>query len=141
MRATVPSPLDFVGTWTVQRRVLDHHSAKTATFSGVAKITPTQFTESGGLTLDGKILNATRAYRLRLNKHSVVVTHPDGAEFVTLNAVPSQTVRHDCGADAYAGKFFFLDADTWVETWRVIGPRKSYTSIARYRRSIAGGSR
>jgi len=52
-----------------------------------------------------------------------------------LNTAAAQTVVHLCGADHYRGRFFFVDADHWVEAWRVSGPRKRYASISHYRRT------
>jgi hypothetical protein len=124
----------FVGEWEVRRKVVDHRAATTATFVGRAKITSRRFEERGRLTLGSAALDATRAYRLRPNERSVSVAHLDGSPFIALDYQPSQTVRHQCGADLYVGRFFFVDVDTWAEAWRVIGPRKHYASLTHYRR-------
>ena len=133
-KPTTPDASLILGTWEIQRRILDHRAGTTASFSGRATITSTRFEETGQLTFGPSVLHATRAYQLQFGKRSVTVTHPDGSEFIVLHAQPSQTVRHHCGADLYVGRFFFVDADTWAEAWRVVGPRKRYVSLARYRR-------
>lgn len=139
-RASAPaaaSPAAFTGTWHVRRKIVDHLARTTATFTGQATIAPARFEEAGELALATTVLNATRAYRLRFGRRAVSVTHPDGSPFIRLEARPAQTVRHQCGADLYVGRFFFLDADTWAEAWRVVGPRKRYASLSHYRRVTA----
>ncbi len=124
----------FLGGWEVRRKVIDHRAATTATFAGRATITRLRFEERGRLTLGSTALDATRAYALRFDERSVLVAHSDGSPFIALDLRSSQTVRHDCGADLYVGRFFFVDVDTWAEAWRVVGPRKHYASLSRYRR-------
>ena len=120
------------GTWQAQRKIVDHLARATSSFEGTATLTPDRFHEEGHLTLGASRLHATRAYRLRATAQGVTVDFPDGSEFVALTHAASQKVRHVCGADTYVGHFFFVDATTWVEAWRVNGPRKHYRSLTRY---------
>jgi hypothetical protein len=120
------------GTWKAQRKIVDHLARATSSFEGTATLTPDRFHEEGHLTLGAARLHATRAYRLRATAQGVTVDFPDGSEFIALTRAASQKVRHVCGADTYVGHFFFVDATTWVEAWRVTGPRKHYASLTRY---------
>jgi hypothetical protein len=116
----------------VRRKVVDHLAAATSWFEGTATLTPDHFHEEGHLTLGASRLHATRAYRLQPTPRGITVSFPDGSEFIVLNREPVQKVRHLCGADIYLGHFFFVDPTTWVEAWRVTGPRKHYASLTRY---------
>lgn len=134
-----PKPLAFTvstvaGTWMVRRKIIDHRAGTVAVFEGTAVVTPDGFEEKGRIDLGHAVLNATRVYRLQIERRSIVVRFPDGTEFVTLDAKPAQTVRHLCGRDAYEGRFFLVDRDTWAEAWRVTGPQKKYASLSHYRR-------
>lgn len=127
--------IPLIGTWNVRRRIVDHLAAATSFFTGTASITSTRFREEGQLDLGTSLLRAAREYRLHPAPRGIAVRFPDGAEFIELAPQPSQRVRHVCGADLYLGHFFVLDADTWVEAWRVTGPRKRYASLSRYTRA------
>lgn len=116
----------------MRRKIVDHLAATTSFFEGTASITFDRFQEDGHLTLAGSRLHATRVYRLHATPHGIYVSFPDGSEFIVLTPKGSQKVRHVCGADTYVGHFFFVDPTTWVEAWRVTGPRKRYASLTRY---------
>ncbi len=127
----------FFDTWEVRRRIYDFRAAKGATFEGTAIVTPDKFEEAGSLNLGETTTRATRAYQLEFAAERVVVRFPDGSEFIELSAAAKQSVVHLCGEDRYRGRFFFVDADHWVEAWRVVGPRKCYASVSHYRRVLA----
>lgn len=123
---------DLTGKWEARRKIVDHLAGATSLFEGRATITPDRFEEEGHLTLGASRLHATRVYRLQPTPHGVAVSFPDGSEFIALTHAASQRVHHLCGADTYVGHFFFVDATTWVEAWRVTGPRKHYASLTRF---------
>lgn len=126
----------FLGRWHVRRKIVDRLAMTVAAFEGIATITPESFEEKGTLVSAGATTRATRVYRLEfMGGERVAVRFPDGSDFVALRASPVQAVVHVCGADRYAGRFFFVDADRWAEAWRVTGPRKRYASLSRYRRA------
>lgn len=138
-RASSPKRLaftisDVVGIWQVRRKIIDYRAGTVAVFEGTAVLTPEGFEEKGRIDLGHAVLNATRVYRLQIERRSIVVRFPDGAEFITVDAKPAQTVRHLCGRDTYEGRFFLVDRDTWAEAWRVTGPQKKYASLSHYRR-------
>lgn len=126
------APAAFAGEWAVRRKIVDHLAATTAIFTGQATITSSRFEENGSLALGANRLRATRAYRLRFGESEVGAEYQDGSEFFVVRVRPSQTVRHQCGADLYVGSFFFIDENSWAEAWRVTGPRKRYASVSRY---------
>jgi uncharacterized protein DUF6314 len=128
-------PSAFLGTWEVRRRLVDFRAGATSRFEGVATIRADAFEEKGRVYLGSTVLEATRKYRLRFEARLVAVCFPDGGDFIRLDDQPSQPVRHWCEPDLYRGRFFFMDADHWVEAWRVIGPRKHYASVSHYRRA------
>ncbi|TPL07859.1 hypothetical protein FJ938_09625 [Mesorhizobium sp. B2-4-14] len=75
---------------------------------------------------------ASRRYRLEPGEGVTRILHADGRDFIELEAKAAQTVRHLCGADLYAGRFFFRGQGDWAEVWRVKGPRKNYASLGRF---------
>jgi Arc/MetJ-type ribon-helix-helix transcriptional regulator len=126
---------DFiVGNWTVSRTMIDFLARATYSFSGDAVVTADAFTEHGLMRIGDQDMPASRRYRLDVLEHSTRILHADGRDFIELVPKAAQTVHHHCGADIYAGRFFFRGPDEWVETWRVKGPRKNYASLGRFRR-------
>ena len=47
-------------------------------------------------------------------------------------------VAHDCAPDRYEGRYRVLDADRWVLSWRVVGPRKRQLISSRFVRIGSG---
>jgi hypothetical protein len=131
-RSDLPPEAFLGGTWKAQRKIVDHLARATSSFAGTATLTSDRFHEEGHLTLGASRLHATRSYRLSATPQGIMVSFPDGSEFIALTRAASQKVLHVCGADTYVGRFFFVDSTTWVEAWRVTGPRKHYTSLTRY---------
>lgn len=124
----------FIGSWRVRRTVIDFNGGPRCMFSGQAVVTADAFTESGEIQLGDRTLSASRSYRLERLGDAVAVLRADGSAFISLGEQPSQAVRHDCGADAYLGRFLFRGPDEWAEAWRVKGPRKNYASLSRFSR-------
>ncbi len=116
------------------RKIL-HRDGTTAVFDGTVVITRDWFDESGEIRMSGAQLQSSRRYRLIFDDDKVQVQFTDGRPFVNIGTHTAQSIRHSCGDDDYRGRYFFADDGTWVEAWEVIGPRKSYRSIARYCRA------
>ena len=129
------TPDDFMGTWDVTRKVIDHRTGDTYLFEGRAVLTRELFEEAGDTRVGDGRFQSSRLYRIEIGRETVAIRRADGSDFVTLDLMSSQAVQHLCGEDMYRGRFFFLDGDSWAETWRVRGPHKSYVSLTRYRRS------
>lgn len=131
----VLTPDDFMGTWDVARKVIDHRTGDTYLFEGKAVLTPNLFEETGDTRVGEGRFQSSRIYGLDIGSEAVAIRRADGSDFVALDFTSSQAVEHLCGQDMYRGRFFFLDGDCWAEAWRVRGPHKSYVSLTRYRRS------
>ncbi|QPC91833.1 DUF6314 family protein [Mesorhizobium sp. INR15] len=123
----------WIGNWHVRRKLIDFSGGASCVFSGQATVTETAFSESGEVRIGGRILTASRSYRLEVRDGSVLVFRGSDA-FISLDGQPSQIARHQCGADLYSGRFFFRGIDEWAEAWRVKGPRKNYASLSQFRR-------
>lgn len=134
-----PGPADFVGLWSVHRRLVDHLGHAHLRFAGQARIETDAITETGELCSARGTMEARRLYRLSMDADGVDVLFPNGSEFVRLGLSASQSVRHQCGDDLYEGRFLFRNRDCWIEFWRVWGPRKRYASLTRYERISAAG--
>lgn len=114
--------------------MVDHLSSAVHHFAGNVIVTASSFVETGTLRHGTLSLKAERRYTLDRSEGDLGVAFADGRPFLHLDGRGAQTVRHLCGDDDYRGRFFFRDADAWVEAWRVSGPRKRYASLARYQR-------
>lgn len=126
--------MGFCGSWSVRRRVLDARTGQVTRFEGTALISPLHFAECGLVQHGGQTFAASRRYRLIFGEREIQVFFPDGRPFIALVRASAQRVQHICGEDRYRGRFLFADADLWTESWSVLGPRKDYRSLARYRR-------
>lgn len=127
----------FAGDWHVHRTVFDHLTQRTYSFEGTATITVDAFVERGEVAIGDRSFSAARTYRLEGSSGAINVLFPDGRPFVRLGAQSSQRVHHQCGGDLYVGRLFLVSPDLWAEHWRVRGPRKHYTSLTRFTRSVA----
>ncbi|NLS19669.1 hypothetical protein HGP16_24335 [Rhizobium sp. P40RR-XXII] len=124
----------FLGTWEVKRRIIDRFNRSLITFEGQAFVTPVQFEEHGDMRSEQATLRSSRTYRLDDVDDDLVVRFPNLSEFIRIGEGASQRVTHHCGPDLYRGRLFFRTSDAWAEMWHVHGPRKSYLSLAHYRR-------
>jgi hypothetical protein len=126
------------GDWTVRRTMIDFLAGATYNFTGNAVVTADAFAERGVMQIGAHSMPASRAYRLELREHSIGILRADGSDFIELERKATQIVHHRCGADVYAGRFWFRGPDEWAEAWRVKGPRKNYSSLSRFCRLDAG---
>lgn len=129
----------LAGDWTVRRTMVDFVAGATYSFTGNAVVTGDTFTERGIMQTGAHAMPASRTYRLELREHSIAILRADGSDFIELEPKATQIVQHLCGADVYAGRFWFRSRDEWAEAWRVKGPRKNYASLSRFCRLDAGG--
>lgn len=112
--------------------MIDFLAGATYRFSGDAVVTADAFAEHGTMWIGSHEMPASRRYRLEPGEGSTRILHADGRDFIELKPRAAQAVRHHCGADLYAGRFFFRGPDEWVEAWRVKGPRKNYATFGRF---------
>jgi len=125
---------DFAGVWALSR-VIEQESLPPGRFEGTAIWTPHReglaYIEDGTLTISGQTpMAATRRY---LWKPDLSVWFDDGRYFHSVPARGGET-DHWCDPDDYRVQYDFGDWPAFVVTWRVQGPRKSYTMISRYSR-------
>jgi hypothetical protein len=139
----VPDTFAFLrGRWGVQRRLADHRSGTSGTFTGDAEFAATDdpavlsYVERGELRFGGHVGPATRTLVLIGRPGGAAdVRYADGREFYRLDLGPGCCqAEHRCGRDHYAVTYRVLAHDLLEESWRVTGPRKDYDSVTALRR-------
>jgi hypothetical protein len=140
----VPDTLAFLrGRWRLERRLDDHRSGASGTFTGDAEFAGTddpavlRYAERGELRFNGHAGPARRALLLRaLPDGTADVRFADGREFYVLDLGSGQwTARHRCGADDYVVSYL-VRAPGWLEErWHVTGPSKAYDTVTELRRT------
>jgi hypothetical protein len=155
------STVDFLlGNWNVVRKISDHRTGQVGSFRGQASLRPCEagLGQQAGLAdnprpaaLDGRVLAYHEHGELRFGEHlgpagrrlqfrdladgAADVRFADGREFYRLD-LQSGTCQaaHPCRADRYLVTVTRLGADSYTETWRVVGPSKDYDLVATYTR-------
>lgn len=122
------------GNWTLTRHIDDRHSNTRMTATGTLTVDNTLWAEQG--ILDGN--KFTQNYGLVFdNKGGLTVNFPDGRLFYTLeNQTQPQTIDHRCGNDHYQGEYTVQSQTQFTQIWKVKGPKKEYTMITEYSRSL-----
>ncbi|WP_375255967.1 DUF6314 family protein [Yoonia sp.] len=130
---------DFVGTWRLRRKIVDHLSGQEGHLQGEAVLTPDGdrrliYDESGTLVLaHGTEMVATRRYLWDFVGQQVVVTFEDGRPFHQfMPAGDVDGTDHPCGDDFYTVQYHFTTWPIWEAVWTVNGPRKDYVSRSDY---------
>jgi hypothetical protein len=127
-------PTQLLGTWQLQRRVLDRLAGLHGTVSGTLQLCPTnspdtvRWFEQGTFHYAGAVFDAERELTVRRRADGWFVHFADGREFHPWT--PGEPVTHPCRADLYRGL---------VETsphrlrmlWDVRGPRKDQRMVTR----------
>jgi len=131
------TPLDFLGRWTIKRRIEDALSGQDASFSGVAEISEQgdqwRYSETGQLQIVGaKPMTAERRYIWRADAAGVDVFFEDGRFFHRIALASAANAAHWCDPDQYDVVYDFVDWPIWQSVWIVIGPRKNYTMQSVY---------
>ncbi len=133
---------DFIGTWTLTRRIDDRRTGTAGSFTGRAVFRPEgaelAYREEGVLRLGpGPGFTASRAYRWQAVAGGIAVLFEDGRFFhaLALDDAPRAEAGHDCGADRYAVRYDFRDWPDWRAVWEVRGPRKDYRMESLYSRA------
>lgn len=128
---------DFEGTWQIARDIIPDVGLP-AQFEGHGIWSPTDgglsYVETGTLTMAGTApMKAERRYHWA---EDLSIYFDDGRFFHTVPADGGET-RHWCDPDSYHVTYDFSDWPHFDVTWRVDGPRKSYTTTSRFTR-LAG---
>jgi hypothetical protein len=130
---------DFLGSWALQRTIVDNLHGQNGTLTGQAMFTGADvgqltYEENGTLKLEtGAVLAASRRYHWEFTGACVVVTFADGSPFHQF--VPwdhAAGTDHPCGDDFYTVRYDFTHWPQWQAVWTVRGPRKDYVSTSLY---------
>ena len=131
---------EFEGLWTLHRTIDDRQGRQTGNFRGTAMFSLAEpgtlrYHETGDMRFggDGPVFRAERKYEWQFGEKDVCVVFDDGSafhSFVPNGQVPGTT--HLCGNDLYNVTYDFLAWPIWTATWKVVGPRKNYTSVSSY---------
>jgi len=135
-------PLGYLqGTWSLRRRLEDHHLRLEGTFVGTLRVEPKgeadwRYHEEGILDWPSHRGQATRTLTCRRASRSrATFSFPDGRLFHDLELRPDGfSATHLCGEDRYQATFVLLGQDAWSATWAVEGPTKSLVLAALYQR-------
>jgi hypothetical protein len=151
----VPDALGFLHCrWRLDRRLVDHATACSGTFSGTAQFAPLaaamittvssrdvprngsdhggaavlSYHEQGELRFRGHRGSASRSLIYRGRPDGTAdVFFADGREFYLLDPRSGRwRGEHQCGADHYAVAGQVLGSGSFEERWRVRGPDKDY---------------
>ena len=123
------SPLDLLGTWTLDRTVDDKLADRISTVDGTTELTldpdgRVRWSESGTFHHDGQDLPVSRTLFVEPRDDGWFVTFDDGRDFHPWS--PEEQVVHPCGADTYTGLVHRESDNRWTVEWRVVGPAKDY---------------
>ena len=132
---------DFLGDWALSRAITDRQADKSGHLEGTAVFKRDadrlHYTETGELSYEGAPpLVASRTYFWeRAEEGGVLVRFDDGRpfhSFTLLRTMPE--AQHICDPDMYYVTYSFGNWPKWQSEWRVVGPRKDYVIISKYRR-------
>lgn len=130
---------DFLGAWTLRRRVTGADGGLVATFAGWAELRGDQdraaWTEAGRLRPSGGAgLDAMRRYIWSTGPGGTIgVAFADGRPFHGFQpAEETAAARHHCPPDVYDVTYDFSAWPLWRTTWAVDGPRKRWTIETRH---------
>jgi hypothetical protein len=117
----------LVGSWTIERTLLDRSSNQQGSFTGTLEVSPDawgyRWHEGGTLVWDGRGLTAHRSLALRRLDGRWWMTFADGRPFHPWTI--GTRVVHPCAADTYAGRIDRPSESQLRITWDVTGPTKN----------------
>jgi len=132
---------DFLGAWSLSRRIDDRLSGQTGVFEGTAQFTPqgdngAHYAERGMLRLgDAPAMAAEREYFWDFRTDRIAVTFSDGREFIVFRPKGRDAEAvHLCDPDVYRVVHDFTGWPRWQAIWTVTGPRKDYRMRSVYDR-------
>ena len=128
---------DFIGSYDVSRVIEDTRAGATSRFEGQAEITLSHdgalYSETGALIIADQRFEAERKYLWSQNSGKILVCFDDGRAFHDFDpSLGGLASEHLCGEDMYRGGYDFSNWTSWFVTWKVLGPRKDYTSRTSY---------
>jgi hypothetical protein len=135
-----------LGTWAVERQLLDRATGTRGTFSGVVHFSPTDdgglaFREEGTVRWPTFTGPASRDYLLRTSGQpdALDVFFADGRPFHRMSFAPAASHdAHWCDPDTYRVTYTYEGPDRFGYTWDVSGPRKDLLLTSRLHRMPGG---
>ena len=132
----------LVGSWKVQRLIVDRACALNGRLDGHATFTPSSvdgllYKERGHLVFGEHQGPAEQSYVYDFpeSEGRALVRFRDGRPFHDLDlSAGLQRVQHACDPDRYDGLFLAVGATEWWSMWKVSGPRKDYDLMTIYTR-------
>ncbi|HEY8721231.1 DUF6314 family protein [Pengzhenrongella sp.] len=141
----------LLGTWSVERELLDRSVRVAGTFRGTATFRlvsgspgapdgaalPLEHAESGELSWSGVVGTAERTLWMHPEPDGTArVRFGDGRAFHDLDLRTGRWIaHHPCAADTYTGTFTVRSDDEWRVRWDVTGPTKDQRLSTVYRRT------
>ncbi len=131
--------------WRFQRQIVHHdtgqlvHIHGTVSWQDISEPNAAPMLccrETGVIQLANYTGKATQmyGYTFKSDVHAEV-SFSDGRFFYNLNLTTSHCkIQHLCGDDTYDGVVDAITDTTYQQIWRVIGPRKDYTSHTTFSR-------
>lgn len=132
------SPLELLGTWTLERTVDDRTTGEARSVSGDTTMSllddgRVRWDERGVMRWPGHEVPVSRTLFVEQRGEDWFVTFEDGRDFHPWST--ETPVDHDCPPDVYTGAIT-VDRDgeelqTWRVEWTARGPAKDYTMLSR----------
>ncbi len=130
-------PASLVGTWAIERDLVDRATGEQGHFTGTLLVTATDelnelgWFESGELYWGGQTRRAERHLRITRIDCGWWMTFSDGRPFHQW--VLGQEVVHPCAADTYRGLITTgpVTGSELTITWDVTGPTKNQLIVSR----------
>lgn len=131
------SPLDLLGSWTLERTVDDRTTGETRSVDGSTTLSllddgRVRWDENGVMRWSGHEVPVSRTLFVEPRDDDWFVTFEDGRPFHPWST--ETPVDHDCPPDVYTGTIT-TDGDgagtrSWSITWTARGPAKDYTMVS-----------
>ncbi|MGP1397444.1 MAG: DUF6314 family protein [Inquilinaceae bacterium] len=135
----------LIGSWTVERRILDRRPRRRGSFTGRAVFAEDgdglRYRETGRLRIGDHDAPAEQIHRYEFPAPSAAaVFFRDGRPFHRLDLTTGRArAVHPCHPDLYRARFKVLRPDAWCVLWRVTGPSKRLRLATLYSRQTAAG--
>jgi Family of unknown function (DUF6314) len=119
----------FAGSWEVRRRIADYGHQRFGWLTGSANFVPIsgrlRYHEEGVLVFGEYRVRASQSLWFLPSGSGSEVRFPDERLFYVFELSSGLAdVFHQCGSDAYRGRYRIKRRDHWTLVWQVHGPSK-----------------
>lgn len=133
------SPLQLLGEWRLDRRLIDRRTGQHGTVRGRLVLasdgTGVRWSEQGELQWGGALFPISRELTIVADQLGWQVCFRDGRPFHRWQ--PGSVVVHPCRADSYCGLITVDRSRTRMRVlWDVVGPAKQQRILTRYQAAI-----